>query len=510
MPPPTAIRFATVVIAGGLLTTACAGPVSPVVVESKRSPVTQAVPPAPPNAGDDLSSGSVPPGPDVGPSGPSDRSVSRSTSAGDRRLPALGSADLDVDHYDVSIFYDPTGRTLAGRLVASGVVTALTDRIALDANGPAASHVTLDGEIASFAHDGAELLVELAEPLAPGGSFEIDVTYELVVADQRFPTEDAGLFPTADGLWSVNEPDGASTWMPINDHPSDKATWSFAITVPAGLTAVTNGALVGTVEASDSTTWSWEQSEPMASYLVSLLVGDYVVVDGGESSTGVPLQHAVLREHRDALDAYAPVTDRQLVFFEDLFGPYPFDRYGLALADSVSGLAMETQGLSLFSAVDLNGSLGELQHVLLAHELAHQWFGDAVSPATWDDIWLNEGFATYAEWLWLEEVGFGEVDITARRALRSLPPSGWPLSRPSELFGAVSYIGGATVLHALRITVGDDAFFAGLRSWVATHLDASAGTDDFQAVMEEVSGMSLDDFFAAWVHAEVIPIEFPG
>jgi aminopeptidase N len=247
----------------------------------------------------------------------------------------------------------------------------------------------------------------------------------------------------------------------------------------------------------------------MAPYLVQLLIGDYVVVDGGRSASGVELEHVALAGSEAAALTYGEITDDQLSFFAERFGPYPFDRYGVAIAASEPGLAMETQGRSLFSARDLDGSVGYLQHLLLAHELGHQWFGDAVSPESWDDIWLNEGFATYAQWLWLDHVGLLDIDDTAASTLRTLPSSGWPLSAPAELFGAISYDGGATVLHALRRTIGDDAFFAGLQAWVRTHLDASAGTDDFQAVMESTSGRDLGAFFEAWVHAESIPDELP-
>ena len=147
--------------------------------------------------------------------------------------------------------------------------------------------------------------------------------------------------------------------------------------------------------------------------------------------------------------------------------------------------------------------------MLLAHELAHQWFGNAVSPARWDDIWLNEGFATYAQWLWLEEIDMVSLEAVVERTLRFLPRDGWPLSAPSELFGPVSYEGGAVALHALRLTVGDDAFFEGLRGWVAANLDDSATTDDFEAVMEATSGEELDDFFDTWVHADEIPRRLP-
>ncbi len=246
----------------------------------------------------------------------------------------------------------------------------------------------------------------------------------------------------------------------------------------------------------------------MASYLVTLLIGEYTLVDDGFSETGVPLHHAVLTAHADVLDAYLDVTDAQLAFFDDLFGPYPFDRYGISITDSISGLAMETQGLSLFSIDDLDGSLGYLQHLLLAHELTHQWFGDAVSPATWDDIWLNEGLATYGEWLWLDDQGLQDLESAA---LRAIVPSGYggSVHAPDELFSPVVYQGGAAAIHAIRQVVGDDAFFDGLRAWVATYLDSAATTEQFQEVMEQTSDVDLDDVFAEWVYADGQPTTFP-
>lgn len=436
--------------------------------------------------------------------------VSRSVSAGDPRFPNLGSDDIDVDRYDVSLTYLPDDLRLTGTVTIALTLLDDTDQIALDADDIAVADVRVGGASANFSVADRELLVRLASVRPTGTELEVVVDYHADLDDDRSFAQEAGVFVTPGGVWSVNEPDGASTWIPSNDHPTDKATWTFSITVPDGLTAVSNGALTGSPESSgDASTWTWVQAEQMASYLIILLIGEYELIDAGRSPSGVDIRHAVLAGSGEGLDRYTDVTLEQLAFFEELFGPYPFDRYGLAITDSTSGLAMETQGLSLFSAADLDGSLGFLQHLLLAHELAHQWFGDAVSPATWHDIWLNEGFATYAQWLWLEEVGMLALDDVARDALAFLPEDQGPVARPDELFGAISYDGGAVVLHALRRTVGDDAFFAGLRRWVTDHIDSSVTTADFEALMQEVSGVDLAAFFADWVSSDDRPASFP-
>jgi aminopeptidase N len=433
----------------------------------------------------------------------------RSTSVGDPRLPTLGAAGIDVTHYLVDLEADPEDARLSGTITISGELTAPTDQLSFDLDGPTIISASVDGDVVGHRIEGRDMILPLDAPRPAGESFRatIEVTSP-VIRGEGFGAE-AGVFRSDGGLWSVNEPDGVSTWMPANDHPTDKATWTFRLTVPEGLVGVANGRLVDIEPDDDTITWTWEQDEEMASYLVLLLVGDYELVDDGVSASGVELRHVVLTDERRDLDRYLDVTRDQLEFFESLFGPYPFERYGLAIADSQPGLAMETQGLPIFSTDDLDGQLGFLQHLLLAHELAHQWFGNAVSPATWDDIWLNEGFASYAQMLWFDEAGISSLDRETTLALRSLPDTGWPLDAPDELFGTVSYNGGAVALHALRRTIGDEPFFDTLRAWVAGNEDGT--TDDFQRTAERVSGRDLDDFFDTWVRSpDGPPDAYPG
>lgn len=507
-------RGVPIVVLVSLLFTACSGAPAPSVVDVGPGITTGAGPhtsvptnSAPPTTTSNTPSSTTPPdAPDTTDS----VAVSRSTSAGDPRFPGLGSADIDVGHYEVTLSYDPAAQALDGSVRIEMMTTTTTDRVALDARSLDVARVAVDGTERPFLAADRELLITLPSPVVAGTPLTVEVDYRASLDPGLSFVDDAGIFVTSGGFWSVNEPDGTSTWMPVNDHPTDKASWTFSVTVPDPVVAVANGALVDSATASPgSTTWTWRQAEPMASYLTLLVVGDYELIDAGTTPSGVDLQHAAIVGSSAAADTYTDITLEQFEFFEALFGPYPFDRYGLAITDSTPGLAMETQGLSLFSSTDLDGSVGLLQHLLLAHELAHQWFGDAVSPGTWNDIWLNEGFATYAQWLWLDEAGFATVDEFAVDALAALPDAGGPVGRPDELFGTVAYDGGAIVLHALRATVGDDVFFESLRAWVAEYIHGTATTDDFRAVVERISGIDLESFFDEWVDSEQRPDRFP-
>lgn len=443
-----------------------------------------------------------------------------STSAGDDLFEDLGSTDLDVQSYDVQLAYVPDTATITGTVDIVTLVTRPVDVLALDAATLRVESVTVDGATATYDHTGTELLIDAPATLTPGTAVVVSIEYLDADHGESHPAAKmpTGWYPTPDGSYVLNEPDGARSWLPSNDHPSDKATWHFEITVPDGVTAVANGRLVEQRADPAGTTWVWEQVEPMATYLVQLLTGDYVVLDGGMAGD-TPLTNVVLRSDAERMQRYFDMTAEQIAFFETMFGPYPLQQYGLAFTDSVPGLAMETQGRSMFSRQDFTvgesgfpGTADWTAHMLLAHELAHQWFGNAVSPADWSDLWLNESFATYGQWLWLDHADQQDLDNVAQQNLNirqvTTEPTGAPTS--DNLFGYERYDGGAVVVHALRREIGDDAFFALLQHWVADNVGTSRSTADFIALAETTAGRDLTAFFDEWLFATSLPTAFPG
>lgn len=293
----------------------------------------------------------------------------------------------------------------------------------------------------------------------------------------------------------------------MSDHPRDKATYSFRITVPEGKVAVANGLPDGPpVTVNGRTTWSWDAVDEQASYLTTASVGDFEVLPVTYSASGVPIHDFVdtklSASRRATTNASLALQPRMIDFFESKFGPYPFSSYGSSVDDDSVGYALETQTRPVYSGQAVQGTV--------AHELAHQWLGNAVSPEDWKYIWLNEGWATYATWLWNEENGIR----TAQAAFDSWyaparTPAYWALPiddpGPMGLFAGQVYDRGAGTLHALRLKVGDEAFFEGVQTWVERYDDSTATTADFQAVYEEVSGQDLDAFFQEWLATPAKP-----
>ena len=433
---------------------------------------------------------------------------------GDELYPALGNPGVDVQDYLVDIAYDRTVGVIDGSVTMEIEFTQDRERFTLDSLGPSVTSVSIDGDEVSFTADEPELRITPDEPIEVGDTHEVVVDFTSTPdGASSLSGLPSGWFTTPGGSYVLNEPDGARTWLPSNDHPSDKATWTFRITVPNGVTAVANGRLVGTEPAADfaGETWEWREDEPMPTYLMLLVTGDYEIVESA-TADGLPLVSVVLRDDRPLMQPFLDGIEAQIDFFETLFGPYPLDRYGIAVTDSFGGLAMETQGRSLFSRDDLRAPDGYIEELLLSHELAHQWFGNAVSPARWGDIWLNESFATYAQWLWLEHRGLTTVDDEAAFALENRQrgdgdATGSPAA--DDLFGYNSYDGGAIVLHALRLTIGDEAFFDLLRRWAAENEGTSRTTEDFVDLAETVAGEQLDDLFDAWLFGDPPPAGFP-
>jgi aminopeptidase N len=507
--PALLARFAAVVA----VTTAACDDVGVHTESARDAPTETASPPATdPPATDPTETGPPTTEPPATTSLPEGES---SDTAGDSLLPELGSADLDVQAYDVRLAYDPETRQLDGTVTISTAVARAVDELILDAGDLTVETVSLDGAAAEFEHGDGELVVDAGDGVGPAAAnepVEVAVTYR----DEAGAVPSSGLspegwFPTDTGSYVLNEPDGAHTWMPVNDHPSDKATWRFELTVPDGTAAIANGHLVEQRDGPGQDTWVWEQREPMATYLVQLLTGDYEVLDGG-SAGDTPLVNVALRGDVEQMQPYFDLTDDQIAFFEPLFGPYPLDQYGLAFTESFPGLAMETQGRSLFSRDDFTeAEPGLVQQLLLAHELAHQWFGNAVTPADWSDLWLNESFASYAQWLWLDHIGLWDLEAQAEANLRQRQSPTEPTGEPTRgnLFGYERYDGGAVVVHALRGQLGDDAFFELLRRWVADNDGTSRTSADFIELAEEIGGQQLDTFFATWLYADALPPEYP-
>ena len=416
---------------------------------------------------------------------------------GDALFPDLGNRGYDVTHYDLALTPDLDSGTLQAVATIDARAPAPLPEFSLDLDGLTVDAVTIDGTAATWSRRAGKLAVTPAKPLGAGASFQTAVRYHGVPVPKVPPDGiRLGWIRTAHGAYVVDEPDGAHTWFPSNDVPSDKATFTFHVTVPDGITAVANGTLASSPSSGGATTWTWTSPDPMATYLAVVAVGDYELQDGSAY------------RRSDAAEVQ-PCLDRpeQVVrFFEPYFGPYPFDTVGLLVTDSPGGLAVETQTRPLFSSADFAAGCPD---VVIAHELAHQWFGDAVTPAQWQDVWLNEGFATYAEWLWGTHDDAAMLDRLAARARDDVARSGGPasISHPTvrTLFAWPVYGGGATVLHALRREVGDDTFFATLRAWVARYRGASATTDDFIAVASATAGRDLGPFLRAWLDGTTMP-----
>jgi aminopeptidase N len=438
--------------------------------------------------------------------------VAGALSLGDSRYPNLGNGGYDVTNYDIDLTFDPDANTLSGRVAIAATSTATLRSYSLDFLGYEIHTVEVDGMPAAFARRDGKLIVEAPEIIAAGDSFTTVVGYAgspTPITSAALPFQVGWLTDSTGVAYVIGEPDGGRSWLPLNDHPSDKATYTFMLTVPEPLTAAANGKLVERVTDLGWSTWVWESGDPMASYLATVIIGDLEIVDDPAATTtaGVPIRHVLPAD----LAATPPVglarQGEMIAFFETLLGPYPFAAYGIAVVDNFEA-ALENQTLSIFgrSFVDLP----QLFETVLAHELAHQWFGNLVTPADWGDIWLNEGFATYAEWLWLEHTrGRAALQATvagtrAQMALAPLlPPPGNPPA--DDLFNASVYQWGALVLHALRTEVGDAAFFEILQVYVDTYRNGNATTEDFIGVAETVSGSNLTDLFDTWLYSETVP-----
>jgi aminopeptidase N len=428
-----------------------------------------------------------------------------SDGAGDPYFPKYGNGGYDVAGYDLNLKYDPKAGQLTGTASVTATATQDLSSFDLDLAGLSVKRVRIGDRAATSKAVGNELVITPADGIVKGTSFTAVIEY----GGRPEPlTNDAlgvgGWLRTGDGGFALGEPESASTWFPVNDHPSDKATLTLAMTVPDGVEAISNGVPGERSSAAGWTTWRWAESQPMASYLATVVIGQYRV----QTSThdGKPMVIAI----PESLPAAGPAAQSMALtgeisdFLVTQFGPYPFDSYGgVVIDDSRVGYALETQSRPVYGNVFFQESANP---TVVAHELAHQWYGDSVALERWRDIWLNEGFATYAEWLWLEHKGERTTQQSFDAAYQGFDwatPTGDP--GPDRLFGDAVYQRGAMAVHALRRTIGDRAFFSLLKAWPAEHRDGNATTEDFIAAAGRASGKDLTAFFDAWLKGTTAP-----
>jgi aminopeptidase N len=421
----------------------------------------------------------------------------------DTTFAGLGDPRIDVSHYAVLVRAAPGEDEIRGsaELDLRSTVEAPLTGFTLDLRGPKVTSAGIDGVRAKVAQADGEVVITPSTPIRPGAEAVVTIEYEGVPEQGEFPGWGMPVGWQADdedGWFTMSEPDGTATWAPVNDHPSDKATWTIRLDVPAGVTAIANGRLQGgkpkrTEDGRDR--WTWVEDQPMASYLALVAIGDYDLASSDHGPVRVvrAFPPSVGDEDRAAYDPIEEILD----FFSSQFGTYPNDDAGAIVVPTDLGLALETQTRPLFGT----DATFDGYSPALAHELAHQWFGDAVSPTTWTDVWLNEGFATYADWMWTEHDDGDTVDKTARDVADGEPVESAPVRDPASAgeFSAAVYEGGALALHALRLTVGDDAFFRIVRRWVSTYEGRSASTEDLVAIASDEAGKDLGPFFHAWL-----------
>ncbi len=427
-------------------------------------------------------------------------------SIGDDYFPYMGNTGYDVTHYDLKIRVDPDAQRVEAdaTLAISSTLDGL-DRLSLDflrvANnrGFEVREVTVDGAPATFERpaDVDKLWVTLPAAVDAGGSLALRVRYD------GTPPSGSGLrFVAGPMAFAVNEPNGTRGWIPANDHPRDKATFRFEVTAPKPYVGVANGVKVDQHETDTETTTVFEMRQPMASYLATIGVARYQVAEE-LGPNGLPLAHYFLNDPAVGMRV-AGVTADTLDVFARRIAPYPFESYGHNAANGFGG-AMENQSMTATGAGIFSTSTPRNSHGIIAHEAAHQWFGDAISPYTWADIWLNEGFATYLTEVWrYDDVGpelLGQRMESLRYSVLAGgrdAPVGRPI--PNDFFGTNTYQKGAWVLHMLRAQVGDEAFWSGIRQYYADHTFGNVKSADLQAALEAASGQDLSTFFSQWVY----------
>ncbi|WP_411142658.1 M1 family metallopeptidase [Streptomyces sp. x-80] len=437
-----------------------------------------------------------------------------STGRADRYFPQHGTAAHRTVAYDLRLAYDPDSGRLDGRARIDAVAGPPLDRVELDLARLSVHSAEVDGRAARTRQRQGKLFLEAPRRIAAGAPFTLDVRYRGRPGPLRSPFGSIGWDRTGDrydGTLVASQPLGAPSWFPCNDRPDDKAAYTFRITVPRGHQALANGTLHERSQDGRTEVWTYHHPGPMSSYLAALYTGRFqhehlpavTTVDGRP----VSLHNAFPPRLAEAARYDLGRQPEMLRHFTELFGPYPFESYGAVVVDADLAEPVENQTLSVFGRNHIDGKRG--WETLVAHEMAHQWYGNSVGLSDWRHIWLNEGFATYAEWLWSEHLGEDDADTIARRERVSMGRRDQDLCLaepgPRHIFDNRVYVRGACTLHALRLAMGDDRFFPMLRAWHDTHRGRTSDTEAFITHADRHTVRAVRPLLQSWLYDKTLP-----
>ena len=441
-------------------------------------------------------------------------------------LPTLGAdsvpdtyprrTGIDVENYRFELTLsdvtdDIVGRaTVSLRFRANGVVAVPLDLTNVDGSGAGmrVSSVTASGVALNYTHDGDLLTIRLAEP--GRARQRIDLTVEYSGA----PAAGLRIGPNKYGdrtFFSDNWPNRARDWLPTIDHVYEKAMNEFVVTAPGHYQVVSNGVLVEETDLGNGARLThWKQSVPISPWLYVLGVARFAVQNVGDFE-GKPIQTWVYAQDRDAgFYDFAVPTKQVLAFYDEHVGPFAYEKLANVTSPATGG-GMEAASAVMYSENSVTGDRSVRWRNVVIHEIAHQWFGNAVTEGDWDHVWLSEGFATYFTLLFREHA-YGRDDFVdglkgaSERVFTQYDQD--PdyrivhdnLDDMSRVTSGATYQKGAWVLHMLRKRMGDEAFWAGIQAYYRAHLNGSATTDDFRRAMEQASGEDLEVFFRQWLY----------
>jgi aminopeptidase N len=430
---------------------------------------------------------------------------------GDSLYPGFGNGGYDSQHYTLEMTVDPETDIVTATTTIDAIATEDLSSFNLDFVGFDITSLTVNAEDADFSRRQQELTITPAEPLTSGDHFTVVVQYSGIpeaIHSTAGPGWIVGWVDYDFGSYVFSEPDGAASFFPSNDHPSDKATYTFRITVPEPWEVAVNGDETEVIDNGDTTTTVAEVRHPMASYLATINIGDFDLVTE-DNVNGVAIRNYFTTTLRDEYREPFRRQGEMIAYFSSVFGDYPFDTYGSILLNVDTGGALEAQTLSVFGVEMIDLEDFPYTEGIVAHELAHQWFGDSISVTTWKDIWLNEGFATYAEGLWVEHTdGRVALDEWVKALYEDFATNQYSIPgtpTANNLFDWSVYGRGALTLHALRLHIGDDTFFDLLRQYYETYQYSNIGTQDFILFANTTTGEDLTQLFVHWLYDRNVP-----